>query len=234
MQQFLESKVASLFPLYLAVPFTTLSELSSLAKTHPRCFIGAQNMHEATKGAYTGEISGAMLREAGASFVLLGHSERRQLFGESEQSIAAKLSRAVAEKLSPILCIGETLEENEKGEREEILRRQLLGSLANQKVQALSSLIVAYEPVWAIGSGKVPKEEEVEQIHTFCYSLLSEWGGEEWAENIPILYGGSVTKENAAGFLRQSHVNGLLVGTASLEIEHLTEILSIAKEFVAP
>jgi triosephosphate isomerase len=210
--------------IYLAVPFTSIQPLAALAKSSA-IHIGAQNMHDAEEGAFTGEISSAMLKEAGARFVLLGHSERRRLFHENDAFINKKVLRAVAEGLQPILCVGETHEARERGQTVAVLRQQIQKGLAGV---TSSSLVIAYEPVWAIGSNHAATPAMIEETHTLCREILRELFGQE-AERIPILYGGSVTHENAHALIAQPNVDGLLVGGASLSAESFAKIVHFAQ-----
>ncbi len=212
-------------PLFLAVPYTALWPLHSKCE-NSLIQIGAQNMCAAGEGAYTGEIAGRMLKEAGASFVLLGHSERRKIFGETDEMIRKKLDRALADKLLPILCIGETLEEREAGKSEEVLQKQL-NALFEGLEWKKEELIVAYEPVWAIGTGKTATLEIIESMHSFI-----EKATEQLISKKPrILYGGSVKKENAKSILDLPDVGGLLIGGASLELESFVAIAENGESF---
>jgi len=193
----------------LAVPFTVLSQAAPLVQElGAPIVIGAQNMHAKPQGAYTGEISAPMLLDAGAQFVLLGHSERRHLFHESSAQVQEKLQSALASGLQPIVCVGETLDEREQGRTEEVLRDQLRGSL--EGIDDLSKLILAYEPVWAIGTGKVAHPDDAEAAHRLCKNELKR-------PDLPVLYGGSVKPDNAGELLAKPSVDGLLIGGASLE-----------------
>lgn len=210
------------FHLYLAVPFTTIASAARFAKdTSIR--IGAQNMHDAREGAFTGEIAALMLKEAGASFVLLGHSERRHHFGEEEAFIARKVARALADDIEPILCVGETLEERDHSK--EIVERQLRSALEHIPAEDVGALKIAYEPVWAIGTGKHATPNIAEEAHAFCREVLGTLFGEEKAKKIPILYGGSVNQENVHSFLQEPNIDGVLVGGASLDPNHLANIV---------
>jgi triosephosphate isomerase len=192
-------------PALLAVPFTAIAAAAQIAHG-TKLQVGAQNMHEASQGAYTGEISGIMLKEAGASFVLLGHSERRSLFGETDAKLHQKIFRALEAGLLPILCVGETLEEREQGREEEVLKRQLQTALQGIDPH---QVIVAYEPIWAIGTGKSASVEMIEAAHRVCRSIVGKGGR--------ILYGGSVRLDNVAELVRSSEIDGILVGAASLD-----------------
>ncbi len=211
---------------YLAVPFTAIAAAKKAAKGGS-IRIGAQNMHDATEGAFTGEISGAMLRDVGAEFVLLGHSERRHVFGETDEFINRKVHRAQSDGLQPILCVGETLEQREAGEMESVLRGQIESSLAG--VESLSDLILAYEPVWAIGTGRTATPQQAQEAHAFCRGAIAEKWGQEAAQGISLLYGGSVKPDNAAELLAQPDIDGVLVGGASLEVDSFKAIAQCNK-----
>lgn len=210
--------------IYLSVPFTSIASAAHYAK-ETGIVIGAQNMNDAREGAFTGEIAGLMLKEAGASFVLLGHSERRAVFGEDDAFIHKKVLRALQDDIQPILCIGETADHHGKGKTQEVLEEQLLSALEGVPKEDAEKVIVAYEPVWAIGSGKTPTAKQIQEVHAFCRECLVEAFGKKVAGMIPILYGGSVKPENAAEIAAEKDVDGVLVGGASLDAKTLAEII---------
>ncbi|MCE5318326.1 MAG: triose-phosphate isomerase [Parachlamydia sp.] len=212
---------------YLAVPFTAIKTMADLAK-ESAIVIGAQNMNDAEEGAITGEISARMLKEAGARFVILGHSERRRLFHERDDFINRKVKRALADGLQPILCAGETQSEREQGLTEEVLRRQIHEGLAGVDRMHAARLIVAYEPAWAIGSLQAATPEMTCEAHRICRAELNALFSDE-AERIPILYGGSVKLDNAQALIAQPNVDGFLVGTASLSVESFAKIVHLAE-----
>lgn len=228
-KQFLSELIESVrevgHQVYLAVPFTAIQPLSELA-SNSNIVIGAQNMNDASEGAFTGEIAGRMLTEAGARFVLLGHSERRYIFGEGSGFVNRKVKRAFADRLQPIVCVGETKHEREQGIAEEVLKNQLLNSLEGLTSEQMESAIVAYEPVWAIGTGLTATSKEAEEMHHFCRRLIAEKWGEATAEKVPILYGGSVKPENTRELLKQPNIDGVLVGGASLGFESFLQIVN--------
>lgn len=210
--------------LFLAVPFTSISAASKAAKgTDIR--VGAQNMNDAREGAFTGEIAALMLKEAGSEFVLLGHSERRHIFGETDHFIHRKVIRALQDDLIPILCIGETAEEYQLGKTEEVLRSQLESALHDFSKEDVDSLYIAYEPVWAIGSGQSATLKEIQKIHAFCRSVLADLFGKRKASQISILYGGSVTEKNIQEISSLKDVDGVLVGGSSLDPHVLSQIV---------
>ena len=190
--------------------------------------LGAQNMHDQPSGAYTGEVSAEMLRSLYVSHVILGHSERRQYFGETNVSINAKILAAIQASLKPIYCIGETLEERDAGKTMEILSSQVREGLQNYPSRALDLLVIAYEPVWAIGTGKTATDEMAQEAHAEIRGVLSEMFGEAASSSIRILYGGSMKPENAAGLLAQPDVDGGLIGGASLSAKSFCDIVEAA------
>ena len=178
--------------------------------------LAAQNMYFENKGAYTGEVSPLMLRDAGCSYVLVGHSERRKYFLESDELVNAKALSALAAGLRPIICVGETEAERNKGVTESVVGRQVRAALAGVAVEKLPEIVIAYEPVWAIGTGKVATPEQAEDVHDFIRRLMVEIYGCV-AEDVRILYGGSVTKDNIAELIAMKDIDGALVGGASLQ-----------------
>lgn len=218
---------------YLSVPFTSIHSANQYAKK-TNVVIGAQNMNDAREGAFTGEIASLMLKEAGASFVLLGHSERRWVFNESNEFIHRKVIRALQDDIQPILCIGESAEEHEKGETQEILEEQILSALDGIPKEEAEDLVLAYEPVWAIGTGKTPTPKQIEEVHAFCREILSDVFGEKKSQSIPILYGGSVKPENVATITGEKNVDGVLVGGASLDPKSFAQIIKQIDEGKAP
>lgn len=210
---------------YIAVPFTAIHTAANLAANSP-LVIGAQNMNDASEGAFTGEIAAKMLHDAGAKFVIIGHSERRQLFGETNSFINKKIKRAFADGLQPMLCIGETLKEREAQETEDVLATQILECLEGVSPEQVAKLIIAYEPVWAIGTGKTASPESAEAAHRFIREYLVQQFGVESASHVALLYGGSVKPETAPGLIAQSDIDGLLVGSASLDASSFAAIVN--------
>lgn len=208
---------------FLAVPFTALGPAVNYAK-NTTLVIGAQNMHEARDGAFTGEISAVMLKDTGAAFVLIGHSERRHVFYETDAQIHLKVHRALADDLQPVLCVGETLEQ--RGDAEKVLHTQITVALDGLPKEAAKKVILAYEPVWAIGTGQTATPELIEKAHAFCFATLERMFGRKCASEISILYGGSVNAENVGPIVQQPHVNGVLVGGASLDPKTFAEIIN--------
>ncbi len=209
---------------YLAVPFTSIFSVSAFAKE--TCLsIGAQNMSDAKEGAFTGEVASFMLKEAGASFVLLGHSERRVLFGETNECIHRKVLRALQDDIRPILCIGETKKERDESRTEEVIEGEIVVALSEIPKEDAARLILAYEPVWAIGTGAVPTSSMIEKVHAYCRTVLGKLFGQKTAEKIPILYGGSINPSNVESIVSLKDVDGVLVGGASLDPEIFSQIV---------
>ncbi|MBI4349450.1 MAG: triose-phosphate isomerase [Elusimicrobia bacterium] len=200
----------------VAPPFTALTVVGELLKKSP-IKLAAQDMHWENAGAYTGEVSGAMLKDAGCHAVILGHSERRRLFGDTDATVQRKLKAALAHKLLPIVCIGETLEERESQRTFKVLETQVKGALTGFAPSDLSSAVIAYEPVWAIGTGKTATPEQAQEAHVFARRQVAALYGDGLAQGMRILYGGSVTPENVDSLMAQPDVDGALVGGASLK-----------------
>ncbi|MEK2644624.1 triose-phosphate isomerase [Bdellovibrio sp. BCCA] len=196
-------------------------EAASTSLTGTTIKWGAQNCYFQASGAFTGENSAQVVKELGGSYILIGHSERRKIFGETDALIAEKVAFTQGLGLTPMLCIGETLEEREASHTFRVLETQLHLGLA--KADKTKPVVIAYEPVWAIGTGKVATPEQVAETHTDVFNILSKLG---FAQS-PILYGGSVKPDNAAGLIKQPHVNGFLVGGASLEVKSFSEIAAV-------
>jgi triosephosphate isomerase len=184
---------------------------------------GAQNVYPQNVGAYTGEVSGLMLKEYGCNYILVGHSERRHLLGESEKFVAEKFHHVKDHDMIPVLCVGETLEERSRGLTEEILSRQLL-AVTDMGTRFFQKCIIAYEPVWAIGTGKTASPEQAQETHKFIRDLVADFD-QDAAKYLPILYGGSVNEKNAAALFTMPDIDGGLVGGASLKAQQFVEIM---------
>ena len=206
-------------------PFTSIPKVSQLLTQTQNVKVGAQNMHWERSGAFTGEISPAMLRELFVRYVVLGHSERRAMFGETDEMINRKVHAAYEAVLRPILCIGETLAQRERGEVEKVLSTQLRGSLAKVEPKELLETVIAYEPVWAIGTGKTATAAQAQEAHAFVRQILRELSDEATAEKVRIQYGGSVKPDNAQELLSQPDIDGALVGGASLDPRSFAQIV---------
>jgi len=208
-------------------PFTSLSEASSLLKG-TQIKLGAQNMYFEESGAYTGEVSASMLKSAGCEYVILGHSERRTIFGESDQVINKKIKKALASGLKPIFCVGETLEEREGNITNQVIERQVKEGLKDLSADDMKTIIVAYEPVWAIGTGKTATPAQAEDVHDFIRTQIKGLFNAEVADNIVIQYGGSVKPDNAKELLSQKDIDGALVGGACLKADSFMGIITAA------
>jgi triosephosphate isomerase len=211
----------------VAPPFTALHAAADAVRDS-HIAVGAQNLHWEREGAYTGEVSAAMIREAGATYVIIGHSERRQLFGETNLTVNKKIAAALAVQLTPIVCIGETLQQRDANQTHDVLDEQLRDGLEGYTADQLSTMIVAYEPVWAIGTGRNATPEQAQDAHAHVRTRLRQWFGVEFAERCRVVYGGSVKPENAASLLAQPDVDGALVGGASLDVGAFTAIVRAA------
>lgn len=217
----LEPKIDNFPEVVLFPPFTAIAELSKVIRSS-NISLGAQNMYFETKGAYTGEISPIMIKDAGARYVLIGHSERRNIFKEEDELINKKMISAIKNGLIPIFCIGETLQERNSMETEKVLKKQI--EIGLRDVAEESEFIIAYEPVWAIGTGINATPEQIREAHAFIRDFITYFYSKNKSENIPILYGGSVKTDNINKIAEVEDVDGGLVGGASLDCESFYEI----------
>jgi triosephosphate isomerase len=204
-------------------PFTALHAVSK-ALQGSSIQVGAQNVYWEDKGAYTGEISAPLIKDAGCSYVVIGHSERRQYFGETNKTVNQKIKAALAHNLVPIMCIGESLEERENGETIKKVKTQLSDGLEGLTKEEIIQIIIAYEPIWAIGTGLTATPDQAQDVHSFIREKLEEKHGNEVSSCAIILYGGSVKPENSFSLLKEKDINGALVGGASLKAESFVEI----------
>ena len=204
-------------------PFTLLFKLNELLK-NSGIKLGAQNMHFEEKGAYTGEISPLMLKDAGCEYVILGHSERRQYFKETDDLINKKVKSALRHKLKPILCIGETLQQRNNNKTMEIIKKQIINDLNNVSDEGMKDIAIAYEPVWAIGTGKNATPKQAEEVHKFIRSLLLKNYNKKISDSVRIIYGGSVKPDNIKDLMKMKNIRGALVGGASLDPKNFAEI----------
>ncbi len=212
----------------LCPPFTSLETVYTITK-NTKISIGAQNMHFEDSGAFTGEISASMLKSAGCKYVILGHSERRAIFGESNDWINKKTRKALSSGLLPIFCIGETLQERESNITFDVLKKQIVEGLKDITSEQMANVVLAYEPVWAIGTGKTASPAQAQEVHKFIRNLLSELYSTAVAADVTIQYGGSVKPDNAAELLSQPDINGALVGGACLKADSFIKIIEAAK-----
>jgi triosephosphate isomerase len=208
-------------------PFTALESVGKILEGSS-VKLGAQNMHNEASGAYTGEISASMLRSIFASYVILGHSERRTYFAETDKFINQKVLAALKNQLKPILCVGETLGERESGSTLKVVQTQIEADLEGVSKEQAASFVVAYEPVWAIGTGKVATTEQAQEVHAFIRSLLIKLFGDAVAQKVRILYGGSMKPANAPELLAQKDIDGGLIGGASLESRSFVDLIKAA------
>ncbi|MDB5088823.1 MAG: triose-phosphate isomerase [Mucilaginibacter sp.] len=208
-------------------PFIHLHSLAQLAKGYTNVAVGAQNAHQAESGAYTGEISAKMIKSVGAEYVILGHSERRQYFGETNQLLAAKTDTALKNDLKPIFCIGETLQEREAEEHFSIIKSQLVEGVFHLDETDFAKLVIAYEPVWAIGTGVTASSDQAQEIHAFIRIEIAAKYGQEIAANTTILYGGSCNPKNAPELFAQPDIDGGLIGGASLKSRDFIDIVKV-------
>jgi triosephosphate isomerase len=211
-------------------PFTAIAKVSEALGRAQNIKVGAQNMYWEKSGPFTGEISAALLRDLFVHYVVLGHSERRTLFCETDEVVNRKVRAALEAKLCPIVCVGETLEQRDNGNVEKILSIQLRGSLAGLKPKELQDSVIAYEPVWAIGTGRNATPQQAQEAHAFIRRILGEISDETTAERVRIQYGGSVKPENARELMRQADIDGALVGGASLDPRGFAQIVKAARE----
>lgn len=208
-------------------PFIHLHSLAALAKGYTNVAVGAQNAHQNESGAYTGEISAKMIKSVGAEYVILGHSERRQYFGESNQLLATKTDTALKNGLKPIFCIGETLQEREANEHFGIIKSQLEEGVFHLDEAHFAQLVIAYEPVWAIGTGVTATSEQAQEIHAFIRKEIAAKYNQQVADNMTILYGGSCNPKNAPELFAQADIDGGLIGGASLKSRDFIDIVKV-------
>jgi len=211
----------------LCPPFTALSAVAHVLEGQA-VKLGGQNMHPEKNGAYTGEVSAEMLRTLYVTHVILGHSERRTYFAETDAFINKKVLTALANELKPILCVGETLAEREAGATLAVVQRHVEGGLAGVKPEQITTVIIAYEPVWAIGTGKVATTAQAQEVHAFIRDLLTKLYGAPLAQKVRILYGGSMKPSNAAELLAEKDIDGGLIGGAALEAKSFIELVKAA------
>ncbi len=209
----------------VAPPYTAL-ETAARALNGTSIALAAQNIHGEPKGAFTGEICGDMLKEVGCAFVIVGHSERRQYFNESNELVRTKIGAALRADLKPIVCLGETLREREGDNTLPVIERQVREGLVGLSREVVKNLVIAYEPVWAIGTGKTATPEQAEEVHAAIRALLREFAGDNGADAVRILYGGSVKADNIDALIAQPNIDGALVGGASLDAAAFSRIIA--------
>ena len=212
----------------IAPPFTALALVSDMLKKTP-ISLGAQNLFWQAEGAYTGEISASMLVSAGCRYVIVGHSERRQYFGETDETVNKKIKAAVKNDLIPVMCIGESETERESKETFSVLDRQVQKGLKGFSADEMETLVIAYEPIWAIGTGKTATADQAQEIHLFLRAMLGKKFGNKLAKSLRILYGGSVKPDNITNLMTMPDIDGALIGGASLEPETFSKIVQFQK-----
>jgi len=212
----------------IAPPFTALASVAKII-AGTGIHLAAQNLHESPQGAFTGEVSGAMLAEAGCDYVLIGHSERRHIYGETDDLLSRKIKAAWENGLKVIFCIGETLDEREKGKTFQVVEKQMKEGLKAFKEDDIEQLVIAYEPVWAIGTGKTATPEQAEEVHVLIRDLQEKLYGSVAAAALTILYGGSVKPDNMAELMAKENVDGALIGGASLDVESFLRMVMFDK-----
>lgn len=213
----------------LCPPFTALSSVSEVI-ADSNIGLGAQDMYWEEQGAFTGEVSGGMLKDAGCKYVIIGHSERRQYFSETGEAVNKKIKAALKSELIPIVCVGETLSQREEQQTMRVIKEQIQEGLKDIPAEEAEKLVIAYEPVWAIGTGRNATAEQAEEVQKYIRNLLSEIYNEATAEGIRIQYGGSVKPENIKELIQQPDIDGALIGGASLKIDSFSRIVKICQE----
>jgi len=212
----------------VAPPFTAVHSVAEAVR-NSSIGVAAQDLYWEREGAFTGEVSAAMIAEAGAEYVIVGHSERRRLFGETDQHVSRKIAAAMAAALTPIVCVGETLDERERDQTMAVLDRQIKDGLDGVPADRIADLVIAYEPVWAIGTGRTATTAQAGEAHAQIRKRLRQWFGGDAAEACRILYGGSVKPDNIGELIAEPDVDGALVGGASLEVKSFADIVSKAR-----
>ena len=213
----------------IAPVFTALDPVSNVVK-NSRVGLGAQNLHWEKEGAYTGEISADMLVSAGCQYVIIGHSERRQYFGETDETVNKKIQAAITAGLIPVFCVGETEDEREAGQTFSVLDKQVKKGLEGKFAEDLRTLVIAYEPVWAIGTGKTASKEQAQEAHQYIRSLIDKSFGNALSQAVRILYGGSVKPDNISQLMQMPDIDGGLVGGASLKADSFSQIVKFKKQ----
>lgn len=225
LNQLLNEEVHADQEVIVCPPFIHLSSFAAVLNPELKLSLGAQNCHQAESGAYTGEISAAMLASCGVSYVIIGHSERRQYFNESDELLAQKLTIALKTGLRPIFCIGETLEQRNSGGYFDVISSQISNAAFHLSKDEFSKLVLAYEPVWAIGTGLTASPEQAQEIHSFIRQQVANHYDQSVADELSILYGGSCNPKNAAALFSQPDIDGGLIGGASLKARDFTDII---------
>ncbi|OHD10724.1 MAG: triose-phosphate isomerase [Spirochaetes bacterium GWC1_27_15] len=212
----------------IAPPFTALDAVAQEIKGSI-IKLGAQNVNDNEKGAFTGEVSADMLLDLGVEYVIIGHSERRTIYKETDELINKKISFSLKKGLKVVFCVGELLSERESGKTNDVVKTQVVGGLKNISADDMKSIVIAYEPVWAIGTGKVATPEQAEEVHAFIRNTIKDLYSKEVSDNITIQYGGSVTDTSVDGLMSKENIDGALVGGASLKVDSFTRIAKFQK-----
>lgn len=223
-----ESSIPGTTKVIICPPFTALYPIHEVLKGS-KIKLGAQNMYFEEQGAFTGEVSSNMLKSAGCDYVILGHSERRSYFGETDETVNKKVKKALEKGLNPIMCVGETLEEREAGITNQVVEKQVRGGLDKLTKEEISKIILAYEPVWAIGTGKTASPQQAQDVHAFIRSIVAKIADEKVAAGIIIQYGGSMKPDNAKELLKQPDIDGGLIGGACLKTDAFYGIIEASK-----
>lgn len=211
-------------------PMVSLTTASEELKGQDKIALGAQNVYSEDNGSYTGEVSTRMLNEIDCDYVILGHSERRQYFGETDKTVNAKAIKAVSDGLRPVICVGESLKQRKADEHERVVRKQVEAAVVGIEAEEATDLVIAYEPIWAIGTGESATPEQAQEMHEMIRKVLADLYSQEIADQIPVLYGGSMKPHNAEELLSQPDVDGGLIGGASLKADSFTAIIEIADQ----
>ena len=205
-------------------PFTALDEISEIV-TGTNIKLGAQNMHWEKEGSFTGEVSAPMLKDLGCEYVILGHSERRQFFSETNEMVNKKVKAALANNLTPIVCVGERIEERKQNKTFQVVKDHVINSLKDLTIEELLKVVIAYEPVWAIGTGLTATPQQAQEVHSYIRGLLNEISDKQTAQDITIQYGGSVKPDNIKDLIKEKDIDGALVGGASLNADSFIKIV---------
>ncbi len=213
----------------ICAPYVSLVSLCNETK-NTWIKIGAENVHPEKEGAFTGEISAEMIEAVGCSHVIIGHSERRHVFNEDDEFINKKVKKVVSTKLTPILCVGELIEEREAGTTEQVVEKQIIAGLKDLSKEEISKVVIAYEPVWAIGTGKTATPDDAEAVQKYIRGLIAKTFDDKLARNLRILYGGSVKPENVDGLMAQPDIDGALIGGASLKVESFKRLIEFVRQ----
>lgn len=211
-------------------PFVSLNAASEKIAEIDRFFLGAQNVFQEDNGAFTGEISTSMLKEAGCRYVIIGHSERREYFAETDITVNAKVKKAISDNIIPVICVGESLEQRKKDTHIRLVQKQVQAALNEVSRDDARRVVIAYEPIWAIGTGETATPGQAQQMHEIIRSTVSDLSGEEISQQVQILYGGSMKPHNAESLLEQPDVDGGLIGGASLQADSFCDIIEIAEK----